>query len=655
LIDCLNYAKLSDAAVLAVPTALTALHSGSFGGILPADFELMIRAPFWPGGSQSDEPAFLASAVVTFYTTDRVHTVYLHCKDLSIRGDQVRLVDNGRAVPLRNAYLDTTNGLLVVQPSAPLSDATYYSLHVSNYTGNINPGHSVGIWRGFAHQTATTQEFVIATQFQMDHARSAFPCVDLPQFKAEYRLTIDHPPDTTAVGNTDLELSQVLRDGWKRSVFKKTRRLPSYTVGFVILPSLYKTRTQTAINGMPITIRFNPYNVPDALANNLLAYAVYSFNYYYDVLSKNISLSKLDLVIIPEFIVQGMENFGLITLNERYLNTHWPSFQLSLIAHEIAHQWFSNMVTVRAWSATCIQEGITDHYARSIVRKYFGEGSKAWRDYHLDKYLLAMEQETRRSPPENLVLPDEPLLVEVSDKCFGKAVFIFDSLERLVGPTVFASRVLQFLDHFNERSYDWRDFSNRFADVSVDGYRASDAFAYWFEHGGYPSLFVLRDYSEKRQLELQQKHLYPEGTGHDYSSTNFLWPIPYTISTETGGVKRNTAELKMIHTADEKIKTPMQSTASDYAIVNDDFSHFYRVNYDLQNWRLLSEELQRRPNSFTPVARAQIVSDFCFFYQFGLLRGGEEIKRTLLATVDAQPSLFERQYRYTLPCRTTNE
>uniref|UniRef100_A0A914WRX9 Aminopeptidase n=1 Tax=Plectus sambesii TaxID=2011161 RepID=A0A914WRX9_9BILA len=637
-----------------LPTTASALQTGSFGGILPADYEVIIRAPLWSGRFPSNEPVFVGSAVVTFYTTENVSTIYLHCKDLSIASDQVRLMDNGRSVPLREVLVDTANKLLVVRPTVALTDAKYYVLHVTNYTGKINPAYGMGIWRGFARSTPQSQAFVIATQFQLDHAREAFPCVDLPQFKADYRLTIDHAPDTIALNNEEVHLSQLLHDGWKRSSFKKTTRLPSYTVGFVILPSLYKTRSRTAVNGMPITLYYNPYNVAETLAATLLEYAEYSFNYYYGLLSKSIALKKLDLVMIPEFIVQGMENFGMITLNERYINAHWPTFQLSLIAHEIAHQWFSNMVTVRSWSATCVQEGITDHYARSVVRRYFGDGSAAWRSYHLDKYLLAMEQETSKAPPENLLLPDDTILMEVSEKCFGKAVFLFDALERLVGPTAFASRVARFLDDFNQRSYDWRDFSSRFADISIDGVRASDIFQYWFEHGGYPSLFVLRDYSEKRSLDLQQKHLFSMGAGMGLSTTSWEWPIPYTVRASNGGVKRATAEMKLLHTGEEKMNTPLESTATDYAIVNDDFDYFYRVNYDLQNWRLLGEELQKRPESFTPVARAQIVGDFCFFYQFGLLPGGDEIRKNMLSFVDANPKLFERQVRYTAPCRRVN-
>lgn len=79
-----------------------------------------------------------------------------------------------------------------------------------------------------------------------------------------------------------------------------------------------------------------------------------------------------------------MENFGLITLSQDYLLSQKPAYRLSLIAHEMAHQWFSNAVTVRGWSELCFQEGITDHYARVVVSSYFGQ-STDWDDYIVEK------------------------------------------------------------------------------------------------------------------------------------------------------------------------------------------------------------------------------------------------------------------------------
>ena len=123
------------------------------------------------------------------------------------------------------------------------------------------------------------------------------------------------------------------------TLFGETPKLPTYTFAFVLLPKSVYTQLAPARTrpGIPITLHFNPRVIPRSLAAKLLEYGQFALNELSAYFGQNPipDLRKVDLVIIPEFFLQGMENFGLVTLNEGYLRRTLPALRLSLIAHEL--------------------------------------------------------------------------------------------------------------------------------------------------------------------------------------------------------------------------------------------------------------------------------------------------------------------------------
>jgi alanyl aminopeptidase len=241
-------------------------------------------------------------------------------------------------------------------------------------------------YRGKAHRDDgdgiyTFQEdgaWYAVTQFEATDARQAFPCFDEPSYKVPWRLTLRTKKELVALGNTPIESEQEGPDGMKTVRFAETKPLPSYLVAFAVGPFDLVDAGKSR-GGAPIRIA-----VPRGHGKEV-AYPVQSTRPLLDLLEDYFGIpypyAKLDLVAMPVFNAGAMENPGLITYRQALVLTKPGEETLekqqvfaSITAHEIAHQWFGNYVTLAWWDDAWLNEA----FATWIASKIIDQWKPAW-------------------------------------------------------------------------------------------------------------------------------------------------------------------------------------------------------------------------------------------------------------------------------------
>jgi len=204
---------------------------------------------------------------------------------------------------------------------------------------------------------------LIATDLESHHAREVFPCIDEPEAKATFELTLAHPATETALSNTPVKsLSDA--DGKRITSFEKTPKMSTYLFSFVYGDIHHKETTTK--DGVLVRVWATPNHSPEALEFGL-ENAKRGIEFYNDYYGVPYPLPKCDLIGLPDFSAGAMENWGLITFRESCLLAEPETSSQSgregvaLVGnHELSHQWFGNLVTMKWWDDLWLNESFAN-------------------------------------------------------------------------------------------------------------------------------------------------------------------------------------------------------------------------------------------------------------------------------------------------------
>lgn len=471
----------------------------SFHGIRPISYALTIQL------YQPVNAFFNGTVTLTFeVASEPINFITLHYRNLTF--DSAKFYLDGHQIQQiyrtpESEYLTLWTG------SKPLEPKSRHEITIENYDGAVNGPFTMGLFStpvGFF--SFLYPQRAIATQFQMDFARSVFPCVDLPKYKAKFTISVIHPSSLIAISNTPSESVKSIGPMYKETRFTETPVMPVYTTAFAVLPKWYRTE-QEIVEDLLIRLWFDPIAFTTEEGQRLFGFAKFAFRKIRRLFTGiPLPLVKLDIFIIPRFVVYGMENWGLILLQEDMLRTQPDAERLSLFAHEITHQWISNLITVDSWNDLCFQEGLTEHFARRVVKDYFGDNSEWWA-YIIKRYLDAWNDEDRFIPPKELV-HEFNYLHEVSSQCFGKPPQIIAMLENFIGQAEFDVRIRKFLKDYQYGTFNLTDAAQEFDAIRMGTSEMSKFLIAWFTKPGYPTVIVERKPGEFARIRMHQMHVY---------------------------------------------------------------------------------------------------------------------------------------------------
>jgi glutamyl aminopeptidase len=289
-----------------------------------------------------------------------LHALDLQCSDVSLRLDDGRYIAPA-AVWTFAQNLAYGNQYLVLNFSAYLQPQQAATLNIA-FRGSLVYGSGVGLYPS-AYFAQGRRHLMASTQFEAADARRAFPCFDEPALKATFSMTVINAPQYPTVLSNMPGTTTTLPSGWLQTTFDQTPPMSTYLVAIAVSDFVY--RTEMAQCG-PQTIESRVFAPPHLLNWTSIPakIAAQQISFYCSYFNSPYPLPKEDHFPVWNFNAGAMENWGLITYQWGILLLDPESYDVqqledcaTVIAHELAHQWFGNIVTAAWWSQLWLNEG----------------------------------------------------------------------------------------------------------------------------------------------------------------------------------------------------------------------------------------------------------------------------------------------------------
>lgn len=483
---------------------------------------------------------FDGSVNITVNVLSATNTVVMHAKDLSIVGKAsfASSVASDRAESVEIAYNSRLSTVSFTFPaSLPLGEGM---LRLA-FTGELN-NKMAGFYRSKYNDVDGSELYMAATQFESLDARRCFPCWDEPAAKATFSATLVVPSNLCALSNMPEMSSSFLPGGWKRVVFDTTPVMSTYLLAFCV--GKFDCLSSVTEHGVALNI----YTLPGMSERGRFALACGKrcLDYYDDYFQIPYPLPKLDMIVVTEFAAGAMENWGLVTYRENALmldenaDVSMKQRVALVICHELAHQWFGNLVTMAWWCDLWLNEGFASWMQHSAVDHLFPEWC-IWEQYTTDTIGMAQKLDALRSShPIQVPIKHAEEVEEVFDHIsYAKGSTVVRMAECVLGKENFRKGLQLYFARHKYSNTETTDLWQAWTDVS--GIDMNALMTSWTEKMGYPYLKVLSEaWSDKEcVLKLQQSWFLADGTG---DVEDAVWNIPLTVATSgaaaTGGMFR---------------------------------------------------------------------------------------------------------------------
>ncbi len=518
-------------------------------GLVPPEPKLRLPRNFVPSEyrvSLAIDPAkagFTGSIEIAGAVAERSSTIWLHGRKLAIAR---AVASSGDPFDSRHAHdvqlVATAHGedLLELRAASPL-DAGTWTLTI-DFAADYELLNTAGAFK----QTVGKETYVYS-QFEAIYARRVFPCLDEPDVKVPWRLALEVPKDLVAVANTPIVKSEPFGDDGKRKrvEFAPTKPLPSYLLAFGVGP--FETVDAGATTGgTPIHILALKGRAADAAWAAKTAPKILELEE--DFFGMPYPYAKLDFLAIPVTVgFSAMENAGLITFSERDMLLDAKASKerehrwIYVAAHEIAHQWFGDLVTMAWWDDLWLNEGFANWLEHQISAKF----DPRWHDelaevgrHHsaLDDDALVSARKIRQ--PIDAV---DDILGAFDGITYDKGSSILDMFESYVGRDRFRDGVRAYLKSKQHGNATSADFAAAISKVA--GKDVAPAFATFLDQAGEPEITARLDCTHPSSLRvvLEQRRYLPPGAPPPENTRP--WILPVCVHYESAGKSRQDCTL----------------------------------------------------------------------------------------------------------------
>ena len=372
----------------------------------------------------------------------------------------------------------------------------------------------------FTHDGVKKQLF--ATQFESHHAREVFPCVDEPAAKAEYDLTLVTRTGIAVLGNMPVKSEEENGDSLT-TTFEETPRMSSYLLAFVI-GELHKKTARTK-SGVEVNIWATPAQNENTL-DFALDIATRSIDFYDEYFGVKYPLPKSDHVALPDFSSGAMENWGLITYRESCLLADpelTPEssrrFIATVIAHELSHQWFGNLVTMNWWNDLWLNESFANMMEYVAIDALHPEW-RMWEDFATNEVTAALRRDSLdgvQSVQADVNHPDEISTLFDPAIVYAKGGRLLVMVRKLIGEEVFRTGLKLYFEKFAYKNTVGNDLWQELE--SASGQPIVNLMNAWISQPGLPVVSVSN--SHDAAILSQERFFIGE-----HQPSDALWPIP---------------------------------------------------------------------------------------------------------------------------------
>lgn len=321
-----------------------------------------------------------------------------------------------------------------------------YDLEIT-YIGEVN-NKMKGLYRSKCANANGEEKYSAVTQFEATDARRCFPCWDEPAIKATFDIILEIESGLTAVSNMPVKKLTNIEGGLVQYKFDTTPKMSTYLVAIIIGDYAY----EEARSGSVVVRLYAP---PDKLSQGQFALQISPdvLSFYNNYFNVAYPLPKMDLAAIADFSAGAMENWGLVTYRETCLlmDPRNPSasrkqFIALVVAHEFAHQWFGNLVTMEWWTHLWLNEGFATFMEYLCIHKLFPEFD-IWSQFVTDTYIRALELDAlKNSHPIEVPVGHPSEIDEIFDDIsYNKGASVIRMLHQYIGDDDFRKGMQSYL------------------------------------------------------------------------------------------------------------------------------------------------------------------------------------------------------------------
>ena len=528
-----------------------------------------------------DKLTFSGTETVKLSAHSPVHRLVLNALELKITGASLE----GKALPESAIRIDEKTELLTLELPSQLA-AGDHTLALS-FSGKINQQGQGLFYARYQEQGSGTKKIMLGTQFEATDARRLFPCWDEPVFRARFRLTAVIPENWFAVSNMPIESEKKIA-GRKEVRFAATPSMSSYLNVFVA-GELDLIESQSG----PTQFRVITTKGKAEMGRYALEATAQILKYYNDYFGVPYPLPKLDQIALPGGFGGAMENWGGITYYEAALlfdpkNSSAETKQniYEVLAHEMAHQWFGDLVTMAWWDNLWLNEGFASWMGTKCTA-HFNPQWEVWLRRNLPRDPTrrvgitkeqAMEGDARSTthPIQQPIATEAEANSAFDDITYKKGQSFLRMLESFLSQDVFRDGIRRYMAAHKFSNSTTADLWNALSESS--GQPIAEIAAGWTEQPGFPVVKVKR--GEGGKVSLTQERF----TINFRNAPPLEWKIPLTYSIDV-----RQAPVSVLMTGKS---AHLQNIPADRALkLNVKGAGNYRVEYDEPSWNLLLRTL----------------------------------------------------------------
>ncbi|XP_038188055.1 aminopeptidase Q [Arvicola amphibius] len=600
-------------------------HSRLPPWLVPLHYDLELWPRLWPDNlSYTESVTFTGHVNITVRCTVATSRLLLHSFFLTYKRVEVwgplalgtRNATVGR-VPVDNVWFALDTQYMVLDLGQVLQPGSRYELHLG-FSGQVLQCVSEGLFLDLYTDQGKLRG-LIATQMEPTFARTVFPCFDEPALKATFNVTIIHHPGYKALSNMP-QLGQSARidvngSRWTVTTFHTTPRMPTYLVTLAICDFDHVSRTE---RGKEIRI----WARKDAIANGNVDFAMNAtgpiISFLEDLFNISYSLPKTDIIALPYFDNRAMENWGLLTFDESSLLLE-PDDELTekrvrilaVIAHEVGHQWFGNLVTMSWWNNIWLNEGLSSYFELGIINYFYPKLPKNEIFFFNFLHGVLREDHSQESRAVSTNVENFTETNEIKELfniyTYHKGACMARMLDSFLSQDLFISALQSYLETFSyanaEQDDLWRHFQMAVDEQNIIQLPTTvkNIMDSWTYQGGFPVITL-----NVSTGIIKQEPFYLENTeNRTLVSHNNTWIVPIFW------MKNGTTQPLVWLDRSSMVFPEMQlsDSDSDWLTLNFNVTGYYRVNYDELGWKKLNQQLEKDPKAIPVINRLQLVSD----------------------------------------------
>lgn len=514
-------------------------------------------------------------------------TIWLNASDIQVQ--KATLQKDGRTL---DPAVKSVNDFVAFHFTSELAEGP--AVLSIRYTGKIRDPQPQGIFEAEDHGSK-----YLFTQFEATDARDAFPCFDEPSYKTPWQLSLTIPATEKAVSNTPEESSKV--NGDTRTIqFEQTKPLPSYLIAFAVGPFEFIPAGEAGRNHVPIRIVVPKGRTEEGkFAAEVTARILTKLENYFDI---PYPYQKCDQVVLLKADFGAMENAGMVTYEPSVLlakpseDTEVRQREYVLVAaHELAHQWFGDLVTLQWWNDTWLNEAFASWMEQKIRREWNPDWNAAEDVAELQSAMTVDTLPAARKIRQDIASPGD-IDNAFDGITYEKGAAVIEMFEHWMGPDVFRKGIQNYLTRYAFKTANTDDLMAQLQAVTTEDVRP--AFLSFLDQPGIPMVQV----AEKCDggiavLQAEQHRLVALGTT---GTPDSMWRIPVCVR----GAHGESCHLMTQRTENWKLAG---TACGEWLEANAGESGYYRVSYgDPLLTRLLSGDAEHRLDA---PERAGLIAD----------------------------------------------